>query len=625
MKKLYIFIFSLLFFFNSTQIIKANQIIFSDNFDDQTFDDWSIVQNEGDNNWGVCLDSAAPTSWRIADGWIGLTVDGTSCTLVIKPNNLDLSNQSGYQFEFDWRFDESVDMDRNVVLLWQDKNNWYDIKTYGSGINLEKVINGVEYFLPNSNTTYPFVANETYHFSIAYQADRNIKVLINDQIIINTIDQEPFLNNEVKRSIALKTSKGGAKRSVSFFDNLVVKSLGEINGTSTDPNSTLLDVPMFKQSDPLWAELEYDSANSWSENPTIKRWGCVLSSIAMILNYYKINILPSGETITPDTLNTWLNNQPDGYIGEGLLNWMAITRLTKQVSEILNTPKLEYSRISGDILEPTIKQIRKQQPTILNIFGHFLVSSGFTNDLLDLNILDPSYNYNLFSEHQTNLLSTRIFTPSYTDLSYLMIVSDVNTEVEILDSDNQIPNEIEQFIETLESDHNEIDNSNEKIEIKQYKITQLAKPVTGEYKINFSSIDNTDNTNSIAIYSYDEQGTVTKLEDNLLLNNNETFLINYQKEIPIEDNQTAQNPTTITKIVTWSSLLQTVETIKDKQLIEDIYSNYLIKIMNWATIENADNQKRYVVLLNNYLDKINISEEVKTNLLGDLNYLKDSI
>ncbi|MDH5533118.1 MAG: C39 family peptidase [Candidatus Pacebacteria bacterium] len=617
MKKFITLFLSSYIFFYSTHIIKANQLIFNDNFDDQSFDDWSVVQNEGDNKWGVCLDNAAPTNWRIEDGWMGLTIDGSSCTLVIKPNNLDLSNQSGFQFEFDWRFDESVDMDRNIVLLWQDKNNWYDIKTYGSGVNLEKVINGIEYPLVNSHTTFPFIADETYHFSISYLPNRDIKVLINNQVIISTTDQEPFLNSNtdgIEKTIALKTSKGGAKRSVSFFDNLVVTSLGEVNGT--DSSSTILDVPIFKQSDPLWAEHEYDSALTWSEKPTIKRWGCALSSMSMILNYYKIDKLPNGQSITPDSLNNWLNSQPDGYIGEGLLNWMAITRLTKQISNILGTPKLEYSRISSNLLETTIEQIQKSQPTILNIFGHFLVSNGFTNDLLDLNIIDPIYNYKLFSEHQTQLLSTRVFTPSFTDLSYIMIVSDIYTDVEILDSNNQTLIDIEQFEESLGSD-------TEEKEIKQYKITQLSKPASGEYTVNFLTTNNSEN--NISIYSYDEQGTVTKLEDNLQINGNQSFLLNYHKEVSTDNNQTTSNITTINKIVTWSSLLQTVEIIKNKHLIKDIYSNYLIKVINWAEVETIDNQKRYLTLLNNYLNKIDISEEIRSSLLSNLNYLKDSI
>jgi hypothetical protein len=611
-------------FVTSPHIIKANQIIFNDDFSDQTFDDWTLVQNEGDNKWGVCLDSAAPAKWRVIDGWMGLIVDGTSCTTVIKPNNLNLSNQSGYQFEFDWRFDESVDMDRNVILLWQDKNNWYDLKTYGSGINLQKVINGIEYHLPDSQATFPFVADTIYHFSIAYLPDKSIKVAIDNQIIIDTNDQEPFLDNSnhnenvIKTSIALKTSKGGSRRSVSFFDNLTITSLDEIDKTNTNP--TILDVPIFKQNNPIWAENEYDSASSWSENPTIKRWGCALSSVAMILNYYEIDKLPSGENITPQTLNTWLKTQPDGYIGEGLLNWLAISRLTKQISDILQTPKLEYSRISGSSLEPTINQIEKNQPTVLNIFGHFLVSNGFTNDLLDLNIIDPIYNYNLFSQHKANLLSTRIFTPSFTDLSYIMIVTDPNINIKVTDSNNQIPIGLDQFIETLSSDDN-------KKEVKQYTITQIAKPQTDNYKISFSSQNKIINTPlSFSIYNYDEQGEATILkEDSLILNNQEVYQLEYHKESSTIDNQTNSKPITITKIVNWESLLQTVKKIKKEQLILDNYSDYLIKIINWANVETINNQKRYTALLNNYLNKIEISEEIKVNLLSNLNYLKDSI
>jgi hypothetical protein len=620
MKKIFILIIFHLIFLYSTDIIKANQVIYSESFDNpDILNSWNNLLNIGDNRWGVCLDTASPAHWQITNGWMGIILDGTSCTTIISPTDLNLSEINNYRFSFEWRFDESIDMDRNIVFLWQDERNWYGLKQYGTGLHLEKVVEGVVRSLPNSQVTYPFQANQTYHFSITYLDQAKVIITINDQIIIESDDTPPFIENN--KTIALKTALGGG-RSVSFFDNLVVESLGVVQGLE-NTLQTSLDVPLFKQDDPRWADKEYDSATNWSENNfTIKRWGCALASMTMILNYYGINQLPSGELITPDSLNNWLNHQADGYIGEGLLNWLAVTRLTRQISELIGTPKLEYSVIVSDLLSPSIEQINLFRPTILSIMGHFLVSHGYLIDLSDLIILDPSYPYQYFSEHQTELISTRIFTPSQTDLSYILITTDPEIAVEISDENDQVI-KTTQMIESLSS-HNE--NQSEQ-EVTQYKITQLAKPASQLYKIHFSRTDNS--PISFNLLSYDSEGNVKQnLVNNSTDLNEATYLLDYKKEIDNQSNSSNNidiKTNDLIKIVTWESLTKIIEQLKIDNLVEEYVYHYLIKIISWAKIETTDNQSRYISLLYNYLSKIKIDEGIKNSLLSDLNYLKDSI
>lgn len=630
MKKLYISVLTFIFFFSSTHIIKANQVIFSEDFSD-SLSRWTVMQSQGEGLWERCSNQGSNAHWTIAEGWLDITLDGPDCTTVIIPNSFNVKNQSAYKFEFDWYLKDSIYMDRNALILWQENNDWYGIRIYGTNIYFEKVIEGTLYNLDNSRVSFPFVADHQYHFALSYLKDKRILVEINNQIVLDLIDQPPFLTTSMEgwNNIGLKASLNLQQRSVSLFDNVVVTTIDD-DDELNNSQITQLEIPLFKQNNPLWEDKEYDSANDWSNRPTIKRWGCALSSIAMILNYYNINKLPSGETLNPDTLNNWLKSQPDGYIGEGLLNWVAISRLTRQISNILGTPKLEYSRVGGNLLQPTIEQIKINQPTILNILGHFFVGSGYINDFSDLAILDPIYNYSLFSQHKTNLVSTRIFTPSFTDLSYIMIVTNPDVEVEITNINNQAISGVEQFIETLSSDYLESSEENGEIdhpEVKQYKITQIAKPTTDDYKIVFSTKDNTSTTPiNFSLYNYDNKGSATILEEkNIIYSNQETYQLHYQKEstsnINLDPNVDTETNTTITKIVTWQSLLETIENIKQQQLIEDNFSNYLIGIVSWAKIETTNNQKRYISLLNNYLSKVNIDEEIKTGLLQDLNLI----
>jgi hypothetical protein len=608
MKRIFKLLLACLIFLYSTDIIKANQVIYSESFDNpDVINDWNVLQNQGDNNWGVCLDNAGPAHWQIKNNWIGIILDGTSCTTVISPTNLDLTDQNNYIFEFDWKFDESIDMDRNVVFLWQDQNNWYGLKQYGTGLHLEKVVDGIVRSLPNSQITYPFQNDQTYHFLIQYLDQQTITIKIDDQIVIETTDSNPIINGY--KTIALKTALGGG-RSVSFFDNLIVKTLGEVQGTE-DNSETKLDVIQFRQDNFQWAELEYDHASEWSEKKTtIKRWGCALSSMTMILNYYGINQFPNGEPINPETLNSWLKLQPDGYIGEGLLNWLAVTRLTKQISDLFDTPKLEYSVVTGDLLLPTIEQINLLRPTILNIMGHFLIGNGFIKDFSDLLIIDPIYPYSYFSDHQTELISTRIFTPSQTDLSYILLTTNPNTNVVIKNQNGQIV-KTTQLIETLVShDENKIEQ-----EIKQYKIVQVAKPTSQTYNLSFSSED--DQSISFNLYSYDQEGTVSQFEENNLFSGETHYNFNYKKEVLTQTPE--ENSNTLTKVVTWESLIETVEQIAINNNTEKYITDYLIKIINWAKVETITNQLRYVTLLNNYLNKVDIDKEINQELIENLN------
>ena len=93
-------------------------------------------------------------------------------------------------------------------------------------------------------------------------------------------------------------------------------------------SSTDLNVPPLKQISDPWQNQVYDSANLWSPlNPTINRWGCALTSAAMVFQYHGLTKLPDNTTLDPGTVNAWLKTQLDGYVGNGYVNWLALSRL----------------------------------------------------------------------------------------------------------------------------------------------------------------------------------------------------------------------------------------------------------------------------------------------------------
>jgi hypothetical protein len=175
-----------------------------------------------------------------------------------------------------------------------------------------------------------------------------------------------------------------------------------------------LDVPYYSQRDPRWAQEYYDTAETWAgaEKTTMERWGCALTSAVMLLHYHNITDISPDVPITPATLNTWLKSQPDGYVEKGLVNWIAITRLTKEFTQAHpSVPSLEYTYtdLSQNDAE---EQLIQQQPFIVELPKHFVLARGMQFTDKSLIVHDPFYRtrISLPTSSETSVLS-RVFTP----------------------------------------------------------------------------------------------------------------------------------------------------------------------------------------------------------------------
>ena len=495
------------FLFLLAQPIQASNILFTDDFTSNNLENWTVVRNsQYYHPEKPCFNGGYPTQWEIIEGKLGIDIDGIACTTEIIPQDLDLAEVNNYEFEFEWYFPISTHMDRNVLIKWQDTANWYGLHILGDKILLQKVINGKAESLYNNWGYYQFEADQSYSFKISVINDL-ITVWIDDQQILETLDRPPFLT--INKTIGFQASSGDIFQSSSWFDNLIVKSLDQIGEKK-------LAVPLYKQHDPRWKNHEYDHANEWSTSPSIARWGCALTSITMILDYYDIKLLPTNQKLNPATLNAWLKNQADGFIGEGLINWLAVTRLTKIMSDILATPTLEYQWLEGKT-NNAVEKIGMDQPVILQLPGHFLVGNGYDYSQADIFIKDPAYNRNLLNQHPHDLLSVRSFKPSHTDLSYLLIAHDPETKVTLIDESDQIPAELKIYQEHINSFENE--------EQTKVKIIQsLAKPAAQKYLLKISNQEN----QKIEIYTYDTKGEVTILT--LEVTGTKLFELNYNSQ-----------------------------------------------------------------------------------------------
>ena len=343
----------------------------------------------------------------------------------------------------------------------------------------------------------------------------------------------------------------------------------------------------------------------------------------MVFKYHGINELPDGTFLNPGTLNNWLKSQPDGYIRNGLVNWLALSRLSrlaKSINGISSFNALEYSRINGYSPTQLTTDISNGMPGILEDPGHFIVGKGINGSTFNIN--DPYYSRSTLNDYGNTFLSIGRFVPSSTDLSYIMIA--VNPDIQIALQD-ALGNTIgEQFIQQpLIDDHNGSGTSGSPL-----KIFYLKKPTNGQYQIELTS-PSTQNYD-LKIYLYDKDGNVNIFNQSILIgqNSSESFSINFDPEY--SDNSSAQ------KIVTFQVLIDDIKEARSLNLINKNAANSLLMIAKSAKNDYEKGKRKIALIKLRTIEKllnsfhaipkeILIKEKAYQILLYDVDYLKAHI
>jgi hypothetical protein len=377
----------------------------------------------------------------------------------------------------------------------------------------------------------------------------------------------------------------------------------------------ILPVPLLKQTAEPWQSQEYDTAHLWSpSNPTINRWGCAMTSAAMIFKYYGINKLPDGTNLDPGTLNAWLKNYKDGYVRGGLLNWLALSRLSKlakNINGITTFDALEYDKKNGANKSQLTTDIANGIPGILEVTNHFVVANGIDGETFKIN--DPFYNRETLNDGYSNtFLSLSRFVPSNTDLSYIMIVADANVSLRLLDING---NEISKsFIQQPLVDPTAPQNKSEAV-----SMLYAQKPPSGNYKV---VAQGSGSISKITFYQYDTEGNVTMSDQQILKTTN--FNVNYNK-----NNSANKEPE---KIVSFQTVMDDIKALdKDKQINHPLAVG-IINLINQSEREyNKKNKKNALKLMDlaekllKASPKILTKEQAYKLLLTDFSALKNLI
>lgn len=467
MKKYLLFFFSFVYLFADQAV--AAQKIFTDDFS-TNLDKWELVNG----SWSY---------WQINNQALFATITQSRKLSTIVPKNEFWQEMEEYTVDFIFKVFDSTD--KNFVVGMRDASNFYDFHFYGNQLIIEDIRNGFSFH--SASVPFTLVANRDYAIHLLYSKQK-IELLIDGEKVFHT-DQfwsPPIYGGK----FGLKIATGSVASSKAYFDQV---EIAEIDSRDV----------LFKQNDLSWGEEIYNHADSWSTKPTMSNWACALSSAAMLLRTYGYYLLPSGEELNPLSLNQWLLSQTDGYIADGLVNWLAISRLSKILSEQSNhlLPALEFSYFKGneaEILESLRENLSESSGQIATDGQHFFLVKEHLSELHDFLIKDPLYDEQLLSQKIEPIESLRIFTPSLTDLSYLMIILPKETSF-ILSDGNEV------VLDTISSVE-QIENNEETIGAN-YQIVYYPKPNTSLFNLTINSaIFDQELTDKIKAFAYQENG-----------------------------------------------------------------------------------------------------------------------
>lgn len=585
----FVFILTLLFLLITPSKASAS-ILFQDNFNNENSNQWTPISGQN--------------LWKVQNGKYGARITTSSTIIRTVAGSISTPN---YSIEFDMLPIEGED--KNIEIRKKDDSIIYGIHfNYTGGGMAEFGKAGphqagwpkrINYFFPN---------NETAHVKIILE-NQHIQFFINDIKLFDEIDTDyKFTTNE---QVILIISTGGTYPTQIWFDNVVVKSLD---------NALDLDVPLIKQTSDPWKSQTYDSANKWNpSDPTINSWGCALTSAVMILNYHGITKLPDGTNLDPGSLNKWLLSQKDGYVKDGYVNWLAITRLSKKAKTINGITKfdaLEFFKVNKENKTTLISDIKNEIPDILEEPGHFIVAKGTVDDTFLIN--DPFYDRtDLATGYSNKFLTIGRFIPSFTDLSYIMAVTDPKIDLTLIDTASN--EEGESFVQEALTNDSNSSQANTPIKLAYFK-----KPNNGNFQL-YISAENS-KLFKIQTYLYDKNGITKIIESNGIAGENGNVLdINVDK-----DNLDNSN---VEKKVTFNIFLNDINQARNLKLINnDILKKILInhvKNTQKDILKGKKNSAMLKLAMFESLLKVNrgkmIKEEAYNILLYDTIYLKNHL
>lgn len=580
--------------------ILASRTVFKDDFS-KGFEKWQLLSGDW-QFWDYI--SNEENSYAVANVFKSFTV-----TKLISKDQFWHESWKNYQYEL-W-FEPLSGTDRNLMWGYLSADNCYSIHFVSSYFRLVHVFDGQK---PINYLQRYALKNGIRHLKLRHNAG-HIQVYIDDQLITEAFDPDWAWLGGGKIVLIVGTGVSYPTK-IKFYD-VKVSLLGDF----------ILDVDRQTQIDKSWTDDSYDSDEDWTAELGIGRWGCALTSLTMIMNYYDLDKMPNnGGGVNPKTVNKWLKDQKDGYVGEGMLNWQAAMRLVRKINNEYSTEQkpltnleMSWGKASADNLVKAIDQLVLGRPVIGHVPGHFFVIDGFNAKQDDLFIKDPAFDYGLLSEHSNEIDSLRLLTPSQTDLSYFLLVYPANFKITLF---NQ--NGIELSGNVTDETINSYPPANGASNNSNHLLTHyFAKPENDVYRMQVEIADsgtNMLNANSsdydFSFYAYDQEANVQIFNPNGNMADGYIWQFDYSKELGVNNFEiipTEPGGGSLGNICIWQDELPGDENLsvwrlllKNLLLSADVRKIYLYRYLDRLACyaqysENENNVERYSALLGSLL------------------------
>lgn len=395
-----------------------------------------------------------------------------------------------------------------LFYIWPKPNGTFHLFTQLCSIanpgcnSLQQLVNGVvalpidggwhEYTLEYSSGRYLFFVDDILTFETVASSRRVNYVSLGQPEVTGSTTWPTFDVNYVSiNPVMPNPSPGGSPIPSGSPVGSPAPSVSPGPSGSPVPSVAPSAFPYYSQSDSQWGSQLYDHANKWAEvgKRGIDRWGCALTSAAMVLKQHGVKTL-AGLEVTPAALNAWLKGQEDGYIHNGLVNWLALTRYVRQSYNGGQSPtKLEFVKAPYGEGDVSAKLGAGLFP-ILGEPGHFVASRG--EDDTSWQIHDPDDVSRTTLAKSSTLVSSNTFVPSLTDLSYMLFVYDTDMTLTVATAGGTVAGVV-----TEEYLADDVGGS----PAPPVKLHYIAKPPSGMYNLEVTGQGRLD------MYLYDEKGS----------------------------------------------------------------------------------------------------------------------
>ena len=505
--------------------------IFSDNFNNSPIGpEWKRFYLPGHPSTSPPWST---TDWNINSGKLAVSFNQANAD-----GGISVQNPNWKDYIFETTINQNLGQDVNVVFRYLDILNWYGLHANNNGIYVEKFING-SYSGDHRISQFDFHNNKAYRWEISITGQELALIVRDGPLeVVNTsyTFSSPTLNSG---GIGFRAATGLDSNLDITFDDVLVKVTNLVvlpspsPTPSPTPTPTPMPVPYLNQTSDPWGSEEYNHASSWVplvSNFLFSRWGCAVTSAAMVMRFHGVELGPSGQTTDPQSLNSWLKSQPDGYFGNGNTNWIALTRYTRQAKETYpSQPNLEFTSSSSTQTSDLDLELEATRPAILRVNNdlggtHFLVATGKQPPTYSIN--DPYYPSRIqLSDYANSFTGIRKFSKSETDLSHLFFLLDQPVDLSLSESNGNT--DFPLLFRDVEPPLGDPENGESSG--KTLYSLGLPKPLSGTYLLTLSTATPAAYLLSSYIYDINAQVTLDQIPGILTPGNPETIKINFDK------------------------------------------------------------------------------------------------